>query len=192
VTADSSGNGHSATLVGATWTTGKYGNGLAFNGTNQYVTGTDIDFPTGPFTISGWFKTTLKSTPQTIVSKYLSSQNQIYILIRASGATPAGGILAGFYDGGNLRTVSPSQSYADNTWHHFAMVVTTSTLELFVDGVSQGTSPHSNSLPVNNVVWNMGRLSNNTYYFQGSLDEIKFYNKALAPAEVIDDMNTPL
>jgi hypothetical protein len=38
----------------------------------------------------------------------------------------------------------------------------------------------------------MGRLSNNTYYFQGSLDEIKFYNKALAPAEVIDDMNTPL
>ena len=99
---------------------------------------------------------------------------------------------AGFYDGVNFRTVSPSQSYADNTWHHFAMVVTTSTLELFVDGVSQGTSPHSNSLPVNNVVWNMGRLSNNTYYFQGSLDEIKFYNKALTPAEIIDDMNTPL
>jgi hypothetical protein len=72
------------------------------------------------------------------------------------------------------------------------MVVTTSTSQLFVDGVSQGTAPHSNSLPVNNVVWNMGRTANGTYYFQGSLDEIKFYNKALTSAEVIDDMNTPL
>ncbi|HLZ22635.1 MAG TPA: hypothetical protein VKQ30_10990, partial [Ktedonobacterales bacterium] len=35
--ADVSGNGLTGTLVGATWTTGKYGFGLAFNGSSNYV-----------------------------------------------------------------------------------------------------------------------------------------------------------
>ena len=185
-TADASGNGNMATLVGATWTTGKYGQGLAFNGSNQYVTGTDIDFPSGPFTLSGWFQTGAVG-PRKILSKYLSSTNQIYVMTLANG-----GVLAGLYDGTDSQEVQTSQSYVDNIWHHFALVVTGTTLELFIDGVSQGTDTHDNSLPVNNEVWNIGRRADNVQYFQGALDEIKFYNKALTSAEILSDMNTPI
>ena len=65
-------------------------------------------------------------------------------------------------------------------------------MELFIDGVSQGSKTHNNSLPANNEIWNIGRNANGTQYFQGSLDEIRFYSRALTPAEVLNDMNTPL
>ena len=185
-TADESWHGNTATLFGATWTAGKYGQGLAFNGSNQYVTGKDIDFPSGPFTLTGWFKTSVPG-PGKILSKYLSSTNQIYVMVLANGR-----VIAGFYDGNDWQEVRTSQSYSDNNWHHFALVVTTTTVELFIDGVSRGTDTHDNSIPVNNVLWNIGRNANSSQYFTGSLDEIKLYNKALTPAEVITDMNTPL
>ena len=185
-TADVSGNGRTANIVGATWTTGMYGKGLSLNGTNQYVTSADIDFPSGPFTLSGWFKTGTAQRSK-IVSKYASSKNQIYVMM-----DPAGGVLAGLYDGTDWQEVLANQNFADNAWHHFAMVVSTTTVELFVDGISRGLDSHDNSFPVNNSVWNMGRSSDNTQYFFGILDEIKLYSKALTATEVVADMNTPL
>jgi uncharacterized protein YaiE (UPF0345 family) len=137
--------------------------------------------------VSGWFKTGVVGARQMILSKYFSSTNQIYVMKRSDG-----GVTAGLYDGNDWQEVGSTQSFADNAWHHFALVVTTTTVELFIDGVSRGTDTHDNSFPVNNIVWNFGRTGNSTFYFQGSLDEIKFYNKALTPAEVITDMNTPL
>jgi concanavalin A-like lectin/glucanase superfamily protein len=150
------------------------------------VTGTDIDFPSGPFTLSGWFKTSVARAGK-ILSKYLSDTNQIYVMTLSNGR-----VIAGLHDGNDWQEVQTTQTYFDNNWHHFALVVSPTTVQLFIDGVSQGTDTHDNSFPVNNVVWNIGRNANSAQYFLGSIDEIKFYNKALTPAEVISDMNTPL
>src|SRR5262245_45989925 len=54
--ADASGNNLTGTVVGATWTTGRYGNALRFNGTSNYV---DLGNPaalqlTGSMTIEAW------------------------------------------------------------------------------------------------------------------------------------------
>ena len=54
---DSSGNGITGTLTnGPTWTAGRYGNGLAFDGVNDYVNlGNPVGLQiTGSMTISGW------------------------------------------------------------------------------------------------------------------------------------------
>jgi hypothetical protein len=185
-TADASGNGNTATLFGATWTTGKYGQGLAFNGTNQYVAGRDIDFASGPFTVSGWFKAPAVGF-RYILAKY-NSTDGIYVFISGSGR-----LWVGLQDGNNWQEVSTSGSVADNVWHHFAMVVSTTDIRLYVDGAFTGTArSHDNSFPVNNLIWNIGRVNDGTSYFNGNLDEIKFYNKALTAAEVVTDMNTPV
>src|ERR1043166_8900457 len=49
-TADGSGNSHNGTLTnGATWTTGKYGQGINFDGVNDYVNIADhADFTLDP------------------------------------------------------------------------------------------------------------------------------------------------
>lgn len=186
ITADVSGNNQTATVVGATWTTGKYGNGLSFNGTNQYVVGTDIDFPSGPFTLTGQFKTSVARRSH-ILSKYISSSNQIYVMTKATGA-----LLVGLYDGTWWQEVETPQSLADDNFHHFAMAVSTTDVKLHVDGILIGSIAHDNSFPVNNAVWNFGRLNNSTNYFLGTLDEIRFYNRDLSATDVIADMNTPL
>jgi hypothetical protein len=186
-TADLSGNGNTATINGATRTAGRYGNGLSFDGVNDYVAGTDIDFPTSPFTISAWFKTSvIKSS--FIVGKFAGAKNQMYVMSGGSGEA-----LAGLYDGITWRdAVDTGNLTADGNWHHVAVVVTATQMELFVDGVSKATAPHDNSFPVNNVVWNIGRRNNGTHYFNGTLDEIRIYNRALTPSEVQTVMQTPL
>ena len=53
---DSSGNGNDGTINGdATWTTGKNGGGLDFDGLDDYVDVGDIDL-TDAFTIAAWIK----------------------------------------------------------------------------------------------------------------------------------------
>src|SRR5258706_8521018 len=57
--ADDSGNYHPGTLVsGPSWTSGKYGGGLAFDGVNDYVTMGDIAQADGlsGITVSAWVK----------------------------------------------------------------------------------------------------------------------------------------
>ena len=54
---DSSGNGRTGTISGsATWTTGRHGQALSFNGSSTVVSLGDLDLP-GPFTVMGWLQT---------------------------------------------------------------------------------------------------------------------------------------
>ena len=52
---DSSGNARTGTTSGATWTTGRYGQALNFDG-NDFATFGDLDLA-GPFTVMAWMQT---------------------------------------------------------------------------------------------------------------------------------------
>lgn len=184
-TADLSGNGNTATISGATRTAGRYGNGLSFDGVNDYVAGTDIDFPSGPFTLSTWYNTSVIKQSY-LMGKFTTTQNRIYIMISSTGAA-----VAGLYDG-TWRDVVDTNLTADGNWHHLALVASATQIELFIDGVSRATAPHNNTFPVNNALWNFGRRNNNSLYFNGVLDEIRMYNRALTQAEIQTVMQTPL
>src|SRR5690606_1898373 len=58
---DKSGNGNNGTVNGATWTQGKYGSGLSFDGEDDYVrSANNITFNTSTdsYTLSAWIKAT--------------------------------------------------------------------------------------------------------------------------------------
>src|SRR6185312_1950217 len=83
-----------------------------------------------------------------------------------------------------------------NTWYHIAGVYNASTraLDVYVNGVLdsgtlRGTIPASQILQSVNV--NIGRRTGG-YYFNGVIDEIRVYNRALSQTEIQNDMNTPL
>ena len=57
------------------------------------------------------------------------------------------------------------------------------------DGVLSGTVPASQFSPAENVT--IGRR-NGGYYFQGTIDELRIYDRALTASEIQADMNTPL
>src|SRR6185295_7336602 len=83
-----------------------------------------------------------------------------------------------------------------NTWYHVAGVydASTRTLNVYVNGVLNngvlaGTVPATQVNSSVNV--NIGRRTGG-FYFNGIIDEVRIYNRALTPAEIQTDLNTPI
>src|SRR5262249_44270904 len=83
-----------------------------------------------------------------------------------------------------------------NTWYLIAGVydATAKTLSTYVNAVLSngtlvGTIPASQFNSTVNV--NIGRRTGG-YYFNGIIDEVRIYNRALSVAEIQSDMNSPL
>ena len=79
-----------------------------------------------------------------------------------------------------------------NTWTHLAATYDGATLRLFVNGVQVGTRAVTGPLLTSTGALRIGGNSVWGEYFQGRLDEIRIYNRALTPAEIQTDMNTPI
>jgi hypothetical protein len=96
----------------------------------------DLDFGTGDFSISGWLKESANSANECVVFRGDSSANnyfQIYIMsdgtIRLRTANSSTG----------NNTLNPSNTIDDGSWHHVTMLRSSSTLSLYVDGISWGS-----------------------------------------------------
>ena len=83
-----------------------------------------------------------------------------------------------------------------NVWYHVAGVynAATRTLDTYVNGVLDngtlmGTVPASQVNSTVNV--NIGRRTGG-FYFNGIIDEVRIYNRALSQAEIQTDMDTPI
>ena len=83
-----------------------------------------------------------------------------------------------------------------NTWYHVAGVYNASarTLDIYVNGVLDngvlvGTVPAAQVNSSVNV--NIGRRTGG-FYFNGIIDEVRIYNRALTQSEIQADMNTPM
>ena len=85
-----------------------------------------------------------------------------------------------------------------NTWYHVAGVYNAATSELHVyvngqldDGTLLGTVTSTQQNSTANV--NIGRRpTGNSYNFNGRLDDVRIYGRALTLAEIQADMNTPV
>ena len=200
--ADASGHSLTGTISGATWTTGgKYGNALSFNGTSSYV---DLGNPTslqltGSMTVSAWVKAAANPADDgQIVAKSNDASGWQLKTSPDTGPETFGMAVS-------ASTSSRIQRYSTtvrslNTWYHVAGVYDASaqTLSTYVNGVLDngtlsGTVPSSQVNSSVNV--NIGRRAPGTwggFYFNGLIDEVRIYNRALTQAEIQTDMNTPL
>jgi len=186
VTHDSTQNQLHGNVSGITWKVGAEchsENCLSFDGTNDYVKVYDdpkLDFAAAAdFTLTGWFKHPTASGTDTILAKYEStgSDGGYKVYMNSSGQ-----IVFGVDDDNTFGpddAATSSQSYADNSWHHFAALKDgTSSIELYIDGVRVGrdASIAATGTLVNNdhlYIGIDGDGTNNPW--EGSLDEIKVY-----------------
>jgi hypothetical protein len=202
-TFDSSGNGNTGTLTNnPQWTPGKFGSALAFDGTSNYVDAgkgtsiTDIRIRT----VTAWIK--LKSFGGTsrgrIVDKRLSS-GWNFIVDDAGGGDPVSGLQftqdwsgpgSARWGVDNVLTVGP--------WYHVAVTYdSTSTSNvpiIYVNGIAYAptllsaapsgsyTSDASSQLCI-------GDACDTTRVFDGTIDDVRIYNYALTPKQVVSVMN---
>ena len=204
-TADSSGSGNNGVLTNfdfnsiSGWTTGRYGNALQFDGVNDYVNVTassSLDI-TGGLTIEGWFNFKSRSTvtDSMLISKGPCSPNIAYSLDFDNG----GGFE--FIVSGNGSSEGRAKAFSqvkseNNRWYHVvAVFVPSQKMEVWVDGVLEGTNesgfgPTPSSIFSNSVNLEFGRGQCGSQSFNGTIDEVRIYNRALSAAEVKQHYNS--
>jgi len=166
---DSTANNNDLTVNGATNVGGGIiNNCYSFDGTNDYLEIDNSDFliNTGNFSVSMWIKFDAEPSSQEL----LTHLYQFYI----------------DYDGaGNIRmwnAVNVAYSTDYENWTHFLATRNGSTVEFWINGVSQGTGTRSNDLTDDKFT--IGSRTGGTDNFAGDIDEVGFWDRCLTDAEV--------
>jgi len=174
---------------------GRVGSAARFNGKDQFVevpaSTPGLAVGEDDFTIELWIRTTDSVHTPSLVDKR-SGAPLGYLIFTDKGN-------AGFQvsAGGTVDAViAKSLSVADGRWHHVAGVVRRlppQPLWIYVDGVKQ-TQVSQHAAPLGNLdvpapLW-LGRhhanklVPRNDIYYQGDMDELTFYHRALTAAEI--------
>lgn len=191
---DTSGNGNTGTVHGATWTTGISGNGLTFDGIDDYV-----EIPHNP---------TLKNFNQLTLEAWVNI-NSVYILDEGENIigtgddlthskynlhvyeNPSTNMLKFNYKIGNDASstlVYSSYEFSKNVDHHIVGTYDGSTISLYVDG----NLIESKSTSITNIANNAKPVFIGKHTWGGSsstridgiIDEVKIYNYGLTASQV--------
>src|SRR6266540_2413754 len=180
--ADSSGNGNTGTLAnGPSWTSGIAGNALYFDGTDDNVTVADsnsLDL-TNSFTFSAWVN---PASAFTDFRSILAKNYKYYLYASSTGFCGDGSALGGFYEVMDTVACQPS-SLPVNTWTHLTLTYNGSVLTLYRNGGAVATANVSGTLSHSTGTLQIG-ASEYGEYFQGLIDEVRVYNRALTNTEI--------
>src|SRR6185503_5072272 len=184
-TADSGGT-NNGTVSGATWTIGRFGNALSFDGVNDWVTVPDSSsLDITRMTLEAWvYPTTSNAIWRTVVFKEQSGDLVYGMYAQTSTNQPSGHA----YVGGSDRVARGGTALPANQWSHLATTYDGSAVRLYVNATLVATTTIAGSLATSTGVLRIG--GNNIWpeFFQGRIDEVRVYNKALTAAEIQSDM----
>jgi Concanavalin A-like lectin/glucanases superfamily len=144
------------------------------------------------FSIEFWMKGTDASRTQVMVGREgAGSLPQLWIGIQ-NGTGNVHAYLESS-DGGDVVNLDPDPDVVitDGGWHHIVLVRDASThnVYLYVDGNEAATEPESFTAGfVSTVALNLGYM-NGDFYFEGALDEVALYNRALTVTEIQANFN---
>ena len=197
---DSSGNGNHGTVNGATLTTDRFGNvnrAYNFDGTNSIVVNdNDILDLTNDFTISSWINSSSYPT-----NSFGGPINMIICKRPAVVSDITGTYSFGIWEFNGSHIISfqapPNASPVTypgsngtiqlNQWYNFTATYykTNKELKYYLNGTEVFKS--NLDFQITNTPYNLtiGALTSaNTYFWNGKLDEIRIYNRALAQSEI--------
>ncbi len=186
VATDISGSGHHGTLVnGPTWGPGHTGSALSFDGVNDYVQISTL--PQLPqWTISAWVRSPA-APAATGNSHPIFRGNNFHINWNHPSSTFRGGVALKI---GTTWFAASFGPLAANTWYHLAATYDGETLRTYTNGNPFTTNTGPSGPPNTGTALRIG--SNGTQFFQGTIDDVRIYNRALAPNEIPQNMQTPV
>jgi len=179
---DASGNGNHGTLTnGPKWTQGKIGGALSFDGVDDYVEVPHSSslMPISSISISFWMKK-LKDPLRGWVGLFYKrgSENSGYngysVLLQTDGSIR-------WEFPGVANAVVDSSVLANNTWYYIVAVYDGSSMKIFINGsLNNSRAVSGNIIPtVANLI-----IGTRDAYFNGLIDEVRIYNRALSPEEI--------
>ncbi|MCF6149532.1 MAG: LamG domain-containing protein, partial [Candidatus Kuenenia sp.] len=205
VAVDTSGNGNDGVITGAVFSTGKSGSGLAFDGTDDYVSIPCMNYD--EISISAWFyKNENDATNADAIFggwKWNSDEqmNEGFDIRFHKNSPDTIDFCLVTEDTGGTRTIKAVSSNLGNstgTWYHVVGTYNQSTGEqkLYINGVLAVTENH----PAGNTIVPLSSYSDmrighsrvNNGYFNGIIDEVSVYDYPLSDQEVLDVYNSSI
>ena len=195
-TAFDSWGSNDGTITGASWVNGLIEGALDFDGSGDYVNvGNDdsleIDITNSNVTISAW-----------VYPKVLDNYEPVFVVDDYDGAyygymlmiTPNGHVWLTYGDGtgidlNNRKTKTGTTSLQTNIWYHVVGVIRGATdMSIFINGLDDGGeySGNGGEVSYSSASASIGRVRFGTLdnEFNGSLDEVMVFNRALTEGEV--------
>lgn len=195
---DESGNGNHGTNNGATFTTDRFNaanKAAMFNGSSSYITisnSASLQSPTTEFTASLWVY---------ITAWYIDAGNWASAFCKSNSASatqyrismmPNG---ASFIFNGKMVNVPISSGTIQlNQWYHIAIAANNNIVTFYINGILQSSTTFSGTFSNDNTMpLEIGRdyAGNSVDYFNGKIDDLRLYNRALSASEVLQLYNLP-
>jgi len=196
---DLSGNGNNGSLYNVTPTTDRFGNSNSachFDGTSSYISVADnpaLRLNGTDFTFNAWVKMDSaynSSYGSQIMTKRYSGANNGWTWSVTGQTSSTIGVLS-YGPGGGSTNAFGSKTVSLNKWHMVTSVYSASTqqLSIYIDGlldsVARGiVTPNAAVTAGLYIGRDNPAVPSDGYFFHGSMDEIRIYNKALSPAVV--------
>jgi hypothetical protein len=210
---DESGNGNNGTVNGATLTAdrfGSFGNAYSFNGISnkidiQHSASLEIFGSQSASTISVWFYGYINQISELIGKGYhsnIANYGNKYLAITNDGLS----YQYTLYDFSTLNSVRcPDGFFNSSQWYHLVFV-RDATLRVYVNGTDLSIATNNAgwttnyNLVLNNTIMSFGcrnnRDNNNVpfqnFFFNGKIDDIGIWNRALTECEITDLYNAQL
>ena len=116
---------------------GVFGDALSFDGLNDHLTMSEVDFTRRDYTIGAWFKMTSPDYNSLLAATDPDDGSNRLSLIIVNGGMM---IFVEYLSSGESPAVFSSPGYNDGNWHYVTAVKEGETLSLYMDGVIVGTN----------------------------------------------------
>jgi len=177
-------NGSSYILSGTTMSVNfnKTGN----NTTNDWL---QTDYQTTSntgFTFSAWIKSSTTNS-QRIIDNFTTAHQ---LALRVA----SGNYVLNYYTGGISNVLFNSASYSasgvfDGNWRHIALTMSGTTAKIYEEGALKYTDTFTGTYAAIASNFRIGANQNNSDTYDGLMDEVAFFEKALTASEVSDQYN---
>ncbi|HLP75503.1 MAG TPA: LamG domain-containing protein, partial [Candidatus Paceibacterota bacterium] len=185
---DTSGSGNHGTATSISYVAGKVGVQAAqFNGTSSYVS-----IPrsvTDDFTVAMWVKTT--DTAGTAGAQWWNGKGLVDGEVGGGGADWGTAIVNGKFvigigSTGGDSTFASSVNINNGAWHHVAATRnnTSGAVVIYVDGVLRGSGTGATGSRTFPPGLRIGSLQTGNNFLNGTLDDVRLYDRVLSPSEI--------
>ena len=149
----------------------------------------DVNGAEQDFSITYWFKSDDGASAY-MISKYNGTgNNRQYAAFWDSADSEMYLTLSG--DGVTATKVASVDALSSATWYHFGGVYDGSANEeyIYIDGVIKNTNSYSSGIADKSAEFRVGARSDDAVPFDGHIDELAFFDRALSATEVADIYN---
>ncbi len=139
--------------------------------------------PSGPFTAEAWLN------PASVTGTLVCALSSVH-----AGSPRAGWLIYESTAGWELRTYNQNGATVAvditggtptaGVWNHVAVVWDGTLGYIYVNGVLKNTSPATNFVANPDSAFTIGSRSDSAFFWQGSVGDVAFYNRALTPQEI--------